>query len=316
MKINYYEILDVPEDSDEIEIKVAYRKLAIKYHPDKNPGDKNAEEKFRIATEAYETLKDEVKRKKYDAQNIKPKKHRYGSNLRISINVTRLELIQNIRKLIVIKRKGLCKVCLGTGSANKISKKCIYCNGTGLQGLSLVLGTKKNCQFCGGVGKIPDGPSCSACKGSALEPEVIHQSLVLNPYMEIVRLPNLGNFCINGKPGDLIVNLIIKEDPHYRVNDLDVTGKIEISPAQAVLGDEISLKVFRKTINIKIPPGAQNGQRIELKNKGITYKKEIGDFRGIIRIKIPTIISDKEKLMYQQLLEIEKEAPCLRVLSF
>ncbi len=317
MNKNYYKILNIPEDATDIEIKVAYRKLAIKYHPDKNPDDKIAEEKFREATDAYEVLKDENKRKKYDNQFVKKRSFKQGSNLKVSINVTRMDLIQSINKLIVIKRKGPCKDCSGTGSAERLLKKCVYCNGTGLQGLSLILGSKKKCTYCKGMGRIPEGDQCKICNGTALQPEIIQHTITLNPLLEIIRIPKLGNCIPGGSPGDLIVSLIIKEDPRYYVNGLDIIGKITISPIQAILGDSFNLKVFKKTVNIKIPPGTQYGQKIEFKNKGITYKKEVGDFKAIIKIKIPSIISEKEKLLYHKLYQLEKEAPCqVRVLSF
>lgn len=314
---NYYDILGIPEDATEKEIKVAYRRLAIKYHPDKNPGNKEAEEKFREITETYENLKDDKKRKKYDGEFVKRKRTKQGSNLKVSINVTRLELIQNIKKIIVIRRLGLCKKCDGTGSVNKILNKCIHCDGTGVQGLSLLLGVKKRCGYCKGIGKIPKGDKCSACNGRALLSEVIQHSLILNPFLEIVRIPKIGNCHPGGSPGDLIVNLVIAEDPKYKVNGLNVTRRINISPAQAVIGETINLKVFRKNIELKIPPGTQNGQEIILKNKGITYRGEKGIFRAIIYIKIPLIITEKEKVLYHELQKLEKEATCqVRVLSF
>lgn len=317
MKKNYYDILEIPDDANENDIKTAYHKQAVKFHPDKNPDDKKAEEKFREATEAYENLKDDTKRKKYDGKFIKRKKTKQGSNLKVSINVNRMELIQGIRKIIVIKRKGICTNCFGTGSANAVLRECVYCNGTGLHGLSLVLGRKKKCLYCKGIGRIPDGKRCEMCNGTALKEETIQHPLVLSPSLEILKISKLGNCFPGGSPGDLIINLIIKEDPNYQVNGLDVTRKIWISPAQAVIGGTLNLKVFRKNVLLNIPSGIQNGQKIELKYKGITYKKEAGDFRAIIYIRIPLIITEREKELYHELFKIEKEASCqVKVLSF
>lgn len=317
MTKNHYDILGISNDANDNEIKTAFRKQAIKFHPDKNSDSKESEEKFREITEAYETLKDETKRKKYDGQFVKRRKFKQGSNLKVSINVTRMELIQGIRKFIVIKRKGICKKCFGTGSANATLKKCLRCNGTGLQGFSLVLGSKRKCLYCKGLGRVPDGDKCEVCNGTTLIDEIIQHPLLLNPYIEVIKIPKLGNCFPGGSPGDLIVNLIIKEDPNYQVNGLNITRKIKISPAQAIIGDSFSLKVFRKNVQLQIPPGIQNGQEIELKNKGITYKKETGYFRVTIYIKIPLIITEKEKYLYHELFKLEKETSCqVKVLNF
>jgi len=316
MSKNYYEIFSLPDDATEDEIKVVYHKLAIKYHPDKNPGDKIAEEKFRAITNIYETLRNPEKRKKYDSQFIKQRISKRGANLSISLNVTIFELIERKVKCIAIERRGLCKECAGTGATNRILKKCIYCDGTGLQGFSLVLGAKKKCTYCKGVGKIPDGEECAECNGTALMPERVQYTLTLNPFLEIVRIPKLGNCYMGGTPGDLIINLIIAKNHLYKVSGLNVTRIIEISPAQAIIGDLIKLKVFKKNIQLKIPSGTQDGQRIRLIDKGITYKCDTGNFDAIIHIKIPLIISEKEKRIYQELLNLEKEVPCLTIMSF
>jgi len=314
---NYYDILDIDDNATKKEVQAAYRKLAVKYHPDKNPDDIDAVIKFREITEAYEILMDADKREEHDSQSTKFRSYKRGHNLRITINVTRLELIQCAKKMIAIKRKGLCKTCEGTGSTEKVLEKCIYCNGTGLHGFSLVLGTKKKCTYCDGAGFKPRGEKCPVCKGTALVDEIKHHYITLDPTAEIIEVPRLGNCQLRSPPGDLIVSLSITEDPKYQVFNLNVIGRIDISPAQAVLGDSLNLQVFKKKVKLEIPPGTQNGREIEFKGKGITYKNDVGDFRAIIYIRTPAIITETERILYQKLLKLEKEAPCqVKVMSF
>lgn len=313
MSETYYDILSISPDASEEEIKEAFRKIAIKYHPDKNPDDK-AEEIFRKAHEAYLILKDHRLREIYDKKNQKqpPKRERFrrGTDLKIKIKAKREDLIQCKKKLIVTERKGFCPDCNGTGSANKKLKKCIYCDGTGLQGFALVMGNIRRCLYCEGAGWKPDGDKCPKCKGTALVTETVRHEIILNPISRHFKINRLGNCCFKGKPGDLFIDIDVKENPLYKTNRLDVSGYIKITPAQAVLGDIIHLTVFNKNIEIKILPGTQHNATIKVKNGGITYKNETGSFYVIVKIKIPLIISKEEKEIYMKIFNIEKEIPC------
>jgi len=312
MSKTYYDILEISLDSSGAEIKRAYRKLSIKYHPDKNP-DKNSKEKFQEIKEAYETLKDPDLKEKYDKTILpktKRKKIKKGSDLKITINVTQEDLILERRKRIMTQRKGLCTQCNGTGSFLKKTKKCKFCNGTGLQGLALVMGNRKNCKHCGGSGNLPEGSFCSVCNGSGLYKETIYHEIILNPMSDYYILKGLGNFCYCGKAGDLIVGLNIIKNSSYEIKGRNISGDIKISPAQAILGDKLNLNVFNRQIKIDIPSGTQNKQIFEIENGGITYKNKTGKFIGKIIIHIPEIISDEEKKLYQKILSIERKNLC------
>jgi len=322
MSENHYDILGVSKNASDEQIKRAYRKIAIKFHPDKKQGNKVAEEMFREATEAYEILKDPVKKEKYDSQFSwsRPKTKtikRRGADLRVSVKVSRADLVRGVERIIVIKRNGKCKKCDGTGSLDRTIKDCACCNGTGLQGFSLALGERKKCHYCKGVGAAPGGIRCFDCKGTALTAEILHRNITLNPLMaSSTMLLNLGNHCFAGVPGNLFIDLDIIEDPNYKVYNLDVTGKIKISPAQAILGDSIKLSVFGKELTIKIPPGIHSGDTIDVINGGITYEGKTGHFKARAYINIPPIITEQEKELYKKLLQIEKETPWPKTMNF
>lgn len=322
MSENYYDTLDVSKDASFEVIKKAYRKIAVKYHPDKKPGNKVAEEMFREVTEAYETLKDPAKRKKYDSQFTwsQPKTNRKvgkrGTDLRININVLQTDLIDCIDRVISIRRKGRCDSCDGTGSADKKTRKCVYCNGTGLEGFSLALGHRKNCNYCKGTGSAPVGQACLKCKGTSLIPEVIQKKITLNPLIsDTYLIPNLGNYCFGGGSGDLYVNFNTINNTNYHVKGLNVAKRVDISPAQAVLGGSYKENVFNKEITFKNPPGTPNNHIVIVENGGISYEGKTGIFRAHFYVVTPRIITNEEKDLYQKLLQIEK-SPSPKALGF
>jgi len=321
MPSTYYDILGLAPDASDNDIKGAYRKKAVKYHPDKNPGDKEAEELFREATEAYEILRDSEKRAIYDERTTSQKspskyeRFRKGADLKVSIKVKIEDMIQEKKRVIRTKRNGLCPDCEGTGSSEKKLDKCIYCDGTGLQGFALVMGNIKKCSYCFGAGSKPRGKKCDRCRGMALVSETIQCEIVLNPISRIFKLNKLGNCCFKGVPGDLYIELNVEKNLYYKVKRLDVSTYIKISPAQAVLGDTISLSIFNKKININILPGTQNNALIRVDEGGIKYKNETGKFIGIVHIKTPTVISCEEKELYEKIFNIEREMPCPKILS-
>jgi molecular chaperone DnaJ len=319
MAETYYEILGISEDSSQEDIKKAYRKLAIKYHPDKNH-DPNTEN-FNKITKAYDVLSDEEKKKECDKKTeVKQapyKKARVGQDLRVTIQIKTVDIAQGSKKAVVIKRKEPCPQCDGTGSALKKIKKCVFCNGTGFQGLSLILGQKKKCSYCGGISWLPEGEKCPGCKGVSQIQKVVRHEIKLNPFSNQITIPEAGNFPLGkGKPGSLIIDLEIEEDPKYRIKGLNILGTVDISPAQAVLGDDIELKVFDKIVCLHVPSGTKVQDIIEQEKCGITYEDKTGVFKATINIAIPTIVSAKEKSLYQELLNIEKESSWPTALTF
>jgi len=314
MAKNFYEILDVPTTASEDEIRRAYRKLAIRIHPDHGKLD---DTEFKEATKAYETLKDKEKRAVYDRQFKAPiKVERQGTDLRVTLRVKVRELIKGITRTIVIRRKGLCLSCNGTGSAEKATVKCTFCDGTGLQGFQLVLGQKKKCKICDGAGELPKGDPCLKCKGTGLMSEIVRHEIKLSPLVEIVTIQGLGNFCGGGRPGNLFVDFAIEEDGIFKTKGLNVATSIRISPVQAILGDKIPMNVFGNDIFLTIPSGTQNGAVIVNEKGGITFESKTGVLKASVEIVVPQIISQTERELYEKILSVEKEESWPKILRF
>jgi len=315
----HYEILGVPKFSQIKEIKRAYRRLAFLYHPDKNDKDKSA--KFREATEAYEFLSDDEKKEEYDlslkgesafsilkdALKGQKRKTKKGLDLKISLQVNTEDIVLQKKKGFIFNRNGKCPNCSGTGSLTTKRIDCPACSSGGT--LSFIFSvTKTTCSSCDGIGTIPE-ITCPSCKGSGIKEEKIRKEIQLTPLItESVVIHENGHYPKGGGiPGNLFVNIQVERHPVYTLRKLDVRRMLEISPAQAVLGDIVACHFFGRTINVMIPAGSHDGDSIDLEGEGLSYENKKGFFSARIKIKIPHNISEKEKSLYNEILTIEKE---------
>jgi len=309
---SWYIVLGVPETASDKEILAAFRKLAKTLHPDrdKTPG---ADARFRRLRDAYQTAKKLREGGQPPPQHkpaTKPSKGSHdwhGTDLIMGLTVPIDEIISCAVKTVTVSRKGLCKDCAGTGSQNRKANKCIYCGGTGLQGMALVLKQKKKCTYCAGVGRIPEPPKCLICDATGMVQETVQHRIQLNPYAEVFSIEGAGNLSSPGsQPGNLVIEIGVKNPSRYKLSGLDIVGPIDMSPAQAIIGDTINLTALGQEMSIKVPPGVQSGQTIEVEHGGISYMGRQGLFRGKVHIRIPLVITKEEKEHYLKLIELER----------
>lgn len=308
-KRDYYDILEVDKKSSDSDIKKAYRKMAMKYHPDRNPDDKEAEEKFKEAAEAYEILKDPDKRSKYDQyghSGIRDdfrgfgsmddifsnfgdifgdpfagfgfgrgggRRMRKGGNIRIKVNLTLDEIYEGVSKKIKVHKQIKCNSCDGSGGD---STKCPTCNGMGrvVSIKNTFIGqvqTSMDCRDCGGTGKIITN-KCKDCKGegSILGSEVIEVDIPRGVEEGMqLNMTGKGNHIPNGVPGDL--HILIKEIPHdkFERNGSDLFYEHYIGVVDSILGKTCEIKTLNSKIRIKIDPGTQSGKILRVRGKGL-----------------------------------------------
>ena len=307
-KTDYYELLGLPRSATPSEIKKAYRKLVVKYHPDRNKGSKRAEDKFKEVAEAYEVLSNAEKKELYDRFGHEGLRaggggqahqqessmrdfmrnfgmgfgdghvgERRGRDLRIRLDVTLEEVSKGIRRKVKIKRYTTCHTCRGNGSKNgKAISTCSRCEGTGVRRVSqqsiLQMVFSVACDSCQGQGKrITE--ACSHChkEGRVLVEEFVDINLPagIESGMEVA-LEGKGHAPLQGgMPGNLLVHMQEVKHPHFRREGSDIHYGCYVSISDAILGAEIEVPTINGTVKVNMPPHTQSGTMLMLKGKGL-----------------------------------------------
>lgn len=346
-KRDYYEVLGISRDADESEIKKAYRKLAMKYHPDRNAGDAKAEEKFKEAKEAYEILSDASKRTAYDqyghagvdtsaagaghAQGFgdafgdifgdifgmrgggRSNVHR-GADLRYNLEITLEQAARGSETKIRIPTMVACNTCNGSGAKPGTSPKtCSTCDGHGQvrmqQGFFSI---QQTCPKCHGTGKMITSP-CVDCHGVGR----IKQHKTLNVKIPVgvddgdrIRLSGEGEAGVNGgPPGDLYVVIQLSSHSVFQREGNDLHCEIPISFATAALGGEIEVPTLEGHAKIKISAETQTGKIFRLRGKGIkgVRSHSAGDLLCHVSIETPVNLTARQKELLQELEDISQK---------
>jgi molecular chaperone DnaJ len=309
---DYYEILGVSRNASKDELKSSYRKLALKYHPDRNKGDKKAEERFKEITHAYQILADDQKRQAYDqfgAEGVNasagfgqgaggfsdtfsdffedffggssrrtsrgPAK---GSDLGTEIEVKFEDAVSGIEKQINVKRTEQCRVCRGDGAKPGTSRKnCGTCHGTGQVSVtSGFFSIARTCAACQGAGSVITKP-CVTCHGKGREEMTRKITVKIPPGVDNgmrLRVRGEGDSGYHGGTrGDLYVDIFVEPHPIFKRHDLDILCEVPISFVQAALGSEIEVPILNGSERIRIPAGTQTGKVFRLKGKGVPSLK-------------------------------------------
>lgn len=281
---NYYKVLELKSDrvSDE-EIKNAYRRLAKKYHPDINPGDEVASEKFKLVNEAYQVLGNEVSKKKYDRiHNI----YRVKDTIEDTKEKINFDGMSDMIGMVFGKKEQ-------SNFENK--NKSIPITGEDLESkIDITLeeaffGTEKKLAFRTVTGDMKNI--------SVKIPKGIRTG-------EKVRLAKQGKPGKNGgEPGDLYIKIEIMKNDFFEVKGFDLCMNLKLSPWEAALGTEVKIENIDSSILVNVPAGTESGEILRIANSGFwntsTYGR--GDLLLNIQIMVPKELTDTEKLLFEKL---------------
>ena len=325
-KRDYYEVLGINREASEQDIKKAYRRLAMKYHPDRNPDDADAEAKFKEASEAAEVLLDSEKRGTYDqfghaafdgsasaggfgggsfgsifedvfgdifgggggGRRSGPNR---GADLRYVLSLELEQAVKGCNPKIKVPTLVECVECLGSGAKKGTSPMdCVQCGGVGqITARQGIFSIQQTCPRCRGQGKVIADP-CPRCGGQGREQQQKTLSVKVPPGVDTgdrIRLAGQGEAGSRGGPsGDLYVQVEVSDHEIFSRNGEHLYCDVPISFVDAALGGELEIPTLDGRVNLKIPAETQTGKQFRLRGKGVDVTQVRGGGIGDLYCRI------------------------------
>ena len=327
---DYYQVLGLKKDATDEQIKKAYKKLALKYHPDVNGGDEEKTKKFKDIVAAYETLSDKEKRRVYDQyggnqnprdfwrdhRGKKPpftsvfddffegafkKQRKIGEHIIVQCILDLEDVLDNSEQTIKYMRNVLCDECDGSGGETTI---CEVCEGRGMQVVTANnIMIQKTCEACRGQGHVVTS-MCKKCSGSGSSDQKEKQIQATIPAgvesgMRF-KYPGMGHPVHDGIPGDLYVQVWVKEHPLFqRLEKGGISYTYEAKYTELVFGAKIDVPTLHGNVSFKIPEGTKPGAMFRLGKQGVPIfnssdAKYKGDQYVEVELKVPKVEEDSE----------------------
>ncbi len=333
-KRDYYEVLGVERGADAGAIKSAYRRCAKQYHPDVNPGDKTAEERFKEAAEAYEVLSDPDKRALYDRYGHSGPRQagfegfsgvedifshfadifgfggggfggrgqRRGADLQAEVRLSFMEAVKGCKKEISVERKVPCETCAGSGAKPGTRPvTCSMCGGRGqvLQQMGFVR-IASTCPSCRGQGQTVRD-KCESCGGGGLARKTETLTLEVPAGVEDgmqMQVSGRGQASPGRAPGNLYVQFAVESDPRFEREGDDLHTSVYVTYPQAVLGCEVTVPTIDGDEPVKVPPGTLAGTVHTMRGRGVPHVERRG--RGDLHVHVQIAVPMPDKLTDEQ----------------
>jgi len=341
--LSYYEILEVSQSADKATIKKAYRAMAKKYHPDKNQGDPQAEQKFKLCNEAYQVLSNDNQRSIYDRygkeglqgmgggsrstggfddlgsifeemfgmgqrRRSPEDMDSYALDINQELTINFNEAVFGCEKEINYQYKTACKSCNGTGAKDGKLSTCPQCDGQGQvftrQGFMTF---SQTCPKCHGSGRAPT-TKCPDCKGKGYQE--VKDSITISVPKGIddgnrLRVSGKGNIGKHGNRGDLYITFNVLPDKHFIRRENDVYIEIPVFFTQAILGESITIPSLTGELTLKLDMGTKDKQHFRYPNEGIedVHGHGKGALIAQVNLTYPKKLTDEQKQLLKQLQE-------------
>ena len=341
----YYEILEISREAPLEEIRTAYRRLALKYHPDKNPGDKVAEDRFKKISEAYQVLADSEKRQLYDLYgdaglagldisgfddifssfgeafedffSFGRTRERWdqpqpGADLRQPVVLTLEDAARGLDTCLTVDRRVSCPQCNGDGAQPGSHRQtCSICKGTGQisqsKGILKFFNTCPDCQGSGATITF----ECPVCHAAGIISEKKQIQVHIPAGVDTgtrLRLRGEGEAGTRGAPpGDLYLEVCITPHPVFTRKHKDLYYRARISFVEAALGTEVEVPTLTGATRLAIPPGTQPGATLRLPGLGLPglRGKPAGDLVVVVDLQTPTRLTEQQKQLLQEFLKLK-----------
>ena len=343
----YYETLGIERSASNGDIAAAYRKLAVKCHPDKNPGDEAAIAKFKEASEAFEVLNDAEKRLRYDrhghaglngqaggrfhdVEDIfsafgdifgdlfggrgQGRRSRKGRDVVCEVTLTLKEAAEGSQKKVKFQRHEPCASCRGSGAAPGSKREtCSTCGGRGqvIQQAGIVR-MQTTCPACRGEGSSVSTP-CKSCRGAGHVLKTVEAAVDVPPGVDSgmkIRMSGLGEPSPSGGPaGDCYCVVAVLPHALFEREGHHLICRVPIAYSQAVLGATLEVPTLGGPTEVKVPAGTQSGDVFRIRGQGMRdpLREGVGDLLVQVTIEVPKRITDEEEALLRQLAELDRK---------
>lgn len=316
-KRDYYEVLGVPRSATEKDLKAAYRKLARKFHPDVNPNDKSAEEKFKEVSGAFAVLSDPEKRAKYDRGGHEAFEPGFDPFQGTTIDFQDLGL-GNLSDIFEMfggggRRRGAPRRA-ARGEDLTLEMRLPF--GDAIHGTTLEVAIPRavSCSHCGGRGRLASGGACRVCRGGG-RVSVTENVKTRIPAgiddAERVRIPGKGNEGVGGGPsGDAYVTIRVEPHPLFRRDGSDLVCEVPVGVVKATLGGDVDVPTLEGRATIKIPAGTRGGQRFRLKGRGVAARAghPAGNLYAVVQLVTPRDLDARSREIFEELARLNPNA--------
>ena len=337
MPRDYYEVLSVERDADAANIKSAYRRCAMQHHPDRNPGDAAAEERFKEAAEAYEVLSNREKRQLYDQHgHAGPRRagfdgfqgmddifshfadifgvagsgrgaNRRGGDIQTEVHLSFQEAVKGCKKEISFNRHVPCKSCDGSGAkAGTRPQTCSACHGRGQVEQSMgFMRIASTCPTCRGQGRVVK-ERCDSCSGGGVTRKSETISVDIPAGVDeghTLRVAGRGQAAPGAPPGNLYLQFVVDRDPRFERQDSDLYTEVPVRFATAALGGRIAVPTIEGDEWLDLPAGTQSGTVHTLRQRGVPHiqQRGRGDLHVRVQVVVPVQLNEAQRAAIEQL---------------